>query len=144
MRTSIRLAGILAFTALLTPLAIAQDRLPMNALPAWLQQAIAQYDAQPAADAPQSIWQITHRGVPAYYVVAPCCDRYNDLLDAMGHKICSPSGGFAGHGDGQCPAPVDPGTAVHLVWSNPRATSSPVPVGLGIPWPPPPDDPPDR
>lgn len=144
MRNPIRIAGILASTVLLTTLAFAQDRLPMDALPAWLQQAIATYQAHPHADAPQSIWRITHHGAPAYYVVAPCCDRYNDLLDAKGEHICSPSGGYAGRGDGRCPAPVDPGTEVHLVWSHPQSSSPPVPEGLGIPWPYRPADPPPR
>jgi hypothetical protein len=144
MRHPYRIAAILAVGAFLTTFAFAQDRLPMDTLPAWLQQSIATYEAHPGGDAPQSIWQITHHGAPAFYVVAPCCDRYNDLLDDMGRKICSPSGGIAGHGDGQCPAPVDPGTPVHLVWSNPRSSAEAVPAGLGIPWPYHPDDPPDH
>ncbi|HEY1131550.1 MAG TPA: hypothetical protein VGF12_19240 [Roseateles sp.] len=39
-----------------------------------------------------------------YLVNAPCCDHFNYLYDADGRRICSPSGGFGGTGDGRCPA----------------------------------------
>ncbi len=106
-----------------------------GALPTWLQQSIAGYTTHPA-DAPRSIWVLSHHGSPAYLVVAGCCDRYNDLLDAQGTKICSPSGGLTGHGDGRCAAPVvDPGTPVRLVWRNPRWRGTVIPEGVAVPAP---------
>lgn len=39
-----------------------------------------------------------------YLVNAPCCDRFNHLYDGDGRRICAPTGGFGGSGDGRCPA----------------------------------------
>lgn len=39
-----------------------------------------------------------------YEFIAPCCDRFNPMFDAYGKYICAPSGGYAGRGDGGCPA----------------------------------------
>lgn len=41
---------------------------------------------------------------PVYLVTAPCCDRFNPLYDREGRRICAPTGGFSGAGDGTCPA----------------------------------------
>lgn len=46
----------------------------------------------------------TPEGRTAYLLTAPCCDQYNPLFDDQGRRICAPTGGFAGHGDGRCPA----------------------------------------
>ncbi|MBV8036069.1 hypothetical protein [Roseateles sp.] len=43
-----------------------------------------------------------------YLVNAPCCDHFNYLYDADGRRICAPTGGFGGSGDGRCPAWVGP------------------------------------
>lgn len=40
---------------------------------------------------------------PIYLVMAPCCDQFNRLYDAEARYICSPSGGFGGSGEGDCP-----------------------------------------
>jgi len=42
-------------------------------------------------------------GQVVYLAVAPCCDRFNDLYDALGNPVCAPSGGLSGAGDGRCP-----------------------------------------
>lgn len=43
-------------------------------------------------------------GQPFYLVTPLCCDQFNPLYDAHGRFVCAPSGGFAGNGDGRCPA----------------------------------------
>ncbi|WP_139381543.1 DUF6970 domain-containing protein [Pseudoxanthomonas indica] len=90
------------------------------AMPDWLQQRIAGYEAGAEHESPSAIWKIRHNGATAYYVVAPCCDQFNPLWDARGDTLCHPSGGFAGHGDGKCPAPKDAGSEATLLWSDPR------------------------
>ena len=44
------------------------------------------------------------QGRVAFLLTAPCCDLFNPLYDDKGRKLCAPNGGFAGHGDGRCPA----------------------------------------
>lgn len=102
--------------------------------PDWLRARIAGYERQPARLAPSTIWRITHQGKPAFYLVSPCCDQFNPLLDAGGKEICSPSGGFTGAGDGKCPSPMDAGTRATRIWVHPDQQDPPtVPPGLGAP-----------
>jgi len=42
-------------------------------------------------------------GLVFYLIDAPCCDQVNPLYDMDGRRICGPTGGFAGSGDGKCP-----------------------------------------
>jgi hypothetical protein len=101
-------------------------------LPDWLRARIADYERLPASGAPGSIWRITHQGSPAFYLVSPCCDQFNPLLDARGKEICSPSGGFTGAGDGKCPKPMDAGTEAIRVWVHPEEEHPPAAApGLG-------------
>ncbi|MGN7833846.1 DUF6970 domain-containing protein [Pseudoxanthomonas sp. 22568] len=101
-------------------------------LPDWLRARIADYERLPANGAPGSIWRITHQGSPAFYLVSPCCDQFNPLLDARGKEICSPSGGFTGAGDGKCPKPMDAGTEAIRVWVHPEEEHPPAAApGLG-------------
>nr|WP_295376372.1 hypothetical protein [Pseudoxanthomonas sp.] len=103
-------------------------------LPDWLRAKITDYERQPARQAPSTIWRITHQGQPAYYLVSPCCDQFNPLLDANGREICSPSGGFTGAGDGKCPRPMDAGTDAVRLWAHPEQQDPPTtPPGLGAP-----------
>ena len=44
----------------------------------------------------------TYKNNPVYYITYSGDDLYNDLFDKNGNKICSPSGGFSGNGDGRC------------------------------------------
>ena len=67
-------------------------------------------------------------GRPIYLFTAPCCDQFNPLYDAEGRFICAPTGGFAGSGDGQCPAWVRD----EKLW---RKLRMPAPRGEQ-PWPP--------
>ena len=94
-----------------------------TSLPGWLRAKIVQFEALPADRAPLGIWQITHNGQPAFYLLSSCCDQYNPLFNAQGNEICNPSGGFTGRGDGKCPKPMDQGTKAALVWSHPAMTS---------------------
>lgn len=51
---------------------------------------------------PDKIMSYKYKGKTVYLAVMPCCDQMNLLLDSKGIQICSPSGGFSGHGDGKC------------------------------------------
>lgn len=47
-----------------------------SAMPGWLQQRIAEYEAGPEHASPSAIWKLQHNGATAYYVMAPCCDQF--------------------------------------------------------------------
>lgn len=94
-------------------------------LPDWLQADIERYEQLPPSRAPSAIWRLRYRDATAYYLLAPCCDQMNPLLDAGGATICHPSGGFAGSGDGQCPVPLDADGGIERVWAHPQNPAPP-------------------
>lgn len=96
----------------------AEESAPAVTLPDWLQEKITGFDALPEDHAPLAVWQITHKGLPAYFLISPCCDQYNPLFDAQGKTLCYPSGGIVGRGDGQCPYPADRGRPILLLWQH--------------------------
>lgn len=135
LRVAIALALSLGMAACLhAPAETGQDKADPPQVPDWLKARIAGYERQPAQQAPSTIWRIIHQGAPAFYLVSPCCDQFNPLLDAGGKEICSPSGGFTGAGDGKCPHPMDAGTGAIRLWAHPEQQDPPaVPPGLGGP-----------
>lgn len=94
-------------------------------VPGWLAARIDRYEQQEPASAPVAIWRITYRGRPSYFVVAPCCDHTNTLLDANGSVVCQPDGDHRGRGDERCPDAVESRVQPQLVWSHPRQPGSP-------------------
>ncbi|MFG6415875.1 DUF6970 domain-containing protein [Roseateles sp. DC23W] len=69
-----------------------------------MRQRIKAFEAGSHAGQPQMLRLQDDRGQPVYLVLSMCCDQFNPLYDAQGRYICAPSGGFAGGGDGRCPA----------------------------------------
>lgn len=90
-------------------------------LPEWLATQIAQYEAGPAEGVPMEIWKISYKGKPAFYIRSACCDALNPLLNYKGEEICSPDGGFTGHGSGICPVTSDFDSPAEFLWSHPAA-----------------------
>ena len=50
---------------------------------------------------PLSITQFIYRNQKVYYVVAPCCDKFNIVFDSVCTVLGYPDGGFTGKGDGK-------------------------------------------
>lgn len=107
---------------LLAPSLWAEGSAPSVTLPGWLQEKIISFEALPEHSAPLAVWQITHKSLPAYFLISPCCDQYNPLFDAQGKTLCYPSGGIVGRGDGQCPYPADRGTPILLLWQHSQSS----------------------
>ena len=89
-------------------------------VPGWLAERIDGYEQQEPSAAPVAIWRINYRGRPSYFVVAPCCDHVNTLLDANGGIVCHPNGGHRGRGDERCPDAADTRAEPQLVWLHPK------------------------
>ena len=75
-------------------------------------ERIAAFEADPTRAGAQGILKIVYQGKPAYLFIAPCCDMFNELYDSHGVKLCAPSGGFAGFGDGRCPDALQASAAI--------------------------------
>jgi hypothetical protein len=85
-------------------------------------ERIAAFEADPTRAGAQGILKIDYQGNPAYLFIAPCCDMFNELYDSHGVKLCAPSGGFAGFGDGRCPDALQ-ASAVIAVPERRKATT---------------------
>lgn len=58
---------------------------------------------EPTALGAPSLIELRHRGQRVWLHIAACCDRLNHLYDDQGRRLCAPSGGLDGRGDGRCP-----------------------------------------
>ena len=68
-----------------------------------VKRRISAFETASSSSAATSVMKIQYQGRPAYLFISPCCDQYNYLYDAEGARLCAPSGGLAGNGDGRCP-----------------------------------------
>ncbi len=67
---------------------------------------------------PQKVEAYLYNGKTVYLVTMPCCDFFNDVYDTTGKKICSPTGGITGKGDGNCADFAEKGKWVKLLWKG--------------------------
>jgi len=86
----------------------------------WLENKIAELEHAPVSNPPAMIIQKEWDSQTFYYIPAKCCDQYSSLYDQTGQLVCSPDGGFAGIGDGKCPAFVKRMTEGSVLWKDPR------------------------
>jgi hypothetical protein len=110
MRKALIVSVLLLIAALIAILSFRTRELPP--LLAW---RIGLHSVTPDADGPW-VYRVRYRGATAYLVVSGMPDDYNTLYTAEGWKICKPSGGFAGDGDGSCPDALDPKDPKVQVW----------------------------
>lgn len=82
-----------------------------------VQAHIAAYEAATPDKRPNNIRRVLYGARPAYLLTSPCCDQFNYLYDAQGLRLCAPSGGIAGNGDGTC--------ARELSYENPTPAGQP-------------------
>jgi hypothetical protein len=88
--------------------------------PAWLDKLIQQFQSEPAANPPLSVWKYEYNGQVVYYVPAHCCDIASVVYDSAGITMCSPDGGIAGKGDGKCSDFFAKRTNEQLIWLDSR------------------------
>ena len=91
-----------------------------TARPPWLKARIAAVLAERKRNPIIRILRYQYEGKSVYYVSAPCCDQYSDVLDTRGKLICHPDGGITGKGDGQCADFEKRKSNEKVVWQDPR------------------------
>jgi len=110
----LRLTSILAIHLLLSGLqAQAQEVAP---IPDWVRNRIAEFKATSANPAATAVWRVKFKGEDAYLFFSPCCDQFNYLYNAVGARLCAPSGGITGSGDGGCPDALRSKESVAVIW----------------------------
>ena len=91
-----------------------------TARPAWLKARIKTVLGERKRNPITRILRYTYGGQTVYYISAPCCDQYSEVLDTKGKPVCNPDGGITGKGDGKCPDFDKNKTNEKLVWQDPR------------------------
>jgi len=81
-------------------LAVVQKVFPKA--PQCILDKITFFQSEPKANPPRAIYQYQYNGKIVYYISAPCCDIYPELVDNNCDLLCAPDGGFTGKGDGKC------------------------------------------
>ena len=74
-----------------------------DALPSWLDNLTASFEADPMTQPPLSVTEYQYKGERVFFVPPSCCDIFSDLYDLQGTLIAHPFGGIAGIGDGREP-----------------------------------------
>lgn len=113
MKTRIALM-LIAIT--LSPLLFANK----DTLPNFIEAMIQSIESAPVSVSPLYMERYLYRGKRFYYVPAPniCCDLASNIYEENGNKLCSPSGGITGAGDGKCPEML--GVEKEVIWRDTR------------------------
>ena len=89
-----------------------------SAVPACVKKLLDDAAKDTPPTLPIQIDEYSYKGKRVYLVTADCCDFYNVVYDENCGRICAPSGGIAGTGDGQCPDFSKEAKHVRLVWKK--------------------------
>lgn len=71
-------------------------------IPECIQEKIDAISAGSVWSPPASISRYLYRDQTMYLFSSRCCDQHNNLYNESCNRICAPSGGFSGLGDGRC------------------------------------------
>ena len=85
---------------------------------ACMQKKIAAYKKLEKYEQPQRVVEYVYNGRKVYYVVAPCCDQFNELYDSNCKLLGNPDGGFRGSGDGKFSDFAEKRTKEKIIWKN--------------------------
>ena len=91
-----------------------------TAVPGCIQKLIHQFSEEEKQNPPRKIYSYLYKGAKVYYVIAPCCDNFNDLYDEYCTLLGHPDGGFTGRGDGKFPDFNEAKTNEKLIWEDKR------------------------
>ena len=75
----------------------------INEIPACLETKIKTMAADPNEGSPISVTRYQYSNQTVYYMVSPCCDKYNVVYDSACNVLGYPDGGYTGRGDAKMP-----------------------------------------
>lgn len=85
-------------------------------LPPCIETKIKTMSADPNEGSPISVTAYNYKGKIVYYMVSPCCDKYNVVYDSLCNVLGYPDGGFRGRGDGKMPDFRKEATDDRVIW----------------------------
>ena len=65
---------------------------------------------------PVSVTRYIYRQRTVYYMVSPCCDKFNIVYDSVCNILGYPDGGFSGKGDGKMPDFKNETNGEKVIW----------------------------
>jgi len=89
-------------------------------VPKCILDKITFFQSEPKVNPPRAIYQYQYNEKTVYYVSAPCCDIYPELVDNDCNLLCAPDGGFTGKGDGKCIDFNKTKSKEKLIWHDKR------------------------
>lgn len=87
-------------------------------MPSCLEVKIATMIADSSEGSPLAITRYTYKKQTVYYMVSPCCDKYNVVYDSVCYILGHPDGGFTGRGDGSMADFKTEATNAKLIWER--------------------------
>lgn len=87
-------------------------------VPSCVQRLIDEASRENPPTTPVRVDEYIYKGKKVYLFTSPCCDFYNLLYDADCRRLCAPSGGIAGRGDGKCPDFDSTAKKIKEIWTN--------------------------
>ena len=85
-------------------------------MPECLATKIKTMASDPNQGSPLSVTRYTYRQQTVYYMVSPCCDKFNVVYDSVCNILGHPDGGFTGRGDGKMPGFKKEATNEKVIW----------------------------
>lgn len=85
-------------------------------MPGCLQEIIKTMSEDQYEGMPLSITQFNYQGQKVYYMVAPCCDKFNIVYDSACTILGYPDGGLTGRGDGKMLNFEKEATGAKVIW----------------------------
>ena len=113
----VKLLTIILFISLLMSCAANKNVKVVNEMPACLQAIIKTMTEDPNG-APQSVTRYTYNRQTVYYMVSPCCDKYNVAYDTACNILGYPDGGITGRGDGRMVDFKTEASDQKLIWTK--------------------------
>jgi hypothetical protein len=87
-------------------------------MPSCLEETIKTMAANPNKGSPLSVTRYSYQQKTVYYIVSPCCDKYNVVYDSACNILGYPDGGFTGRGDGSMNDFRKEATNEKLIWEK--------------------------
>ncbi|MEP7229457.1 MAG: hypothetical protein ABI691_04350 [Ginsengibacter sp.] len=101
------------------------NKTPANkTMPVCLQTLITTM-ASETNGSPQSVTKYNYKNQDVYYMVSPCCDKYNIVYDSNCNVLGYPDGGYTGKGDGKMMNFKSEASDEELIWSKDSEVKKP-------------------
>ena len=90
----------------------------VSEMPPCLNAKIKSMAVNPEEGLPQSVTSYIYNNKTVYYVVSPCCDKYNVVYDSLCNILGYPDGGYTGKGDGKMTGFKNAANNAQVVWEK--------------------------